>query len=259
MYQNHKVDTRAVNEILAFSLIFALVLASITLIYTQAYPALQQQKDIEIDTNVERSLSILHTNFEEVSEGEAPSRETELKVGESQLQMSTEYNMKYSFYRNGNYSNYSISPDVLTYQTPTGNEYYYLNGAIVRNGSAKNDMYFVQEPDDTRVNAGRLQLQLIGLNQKGDYLSGGTHTVQVAGGNGQVYVWTPQSGNTTFTADFIMNTPSQEDRDFWQHHYDEQQSFSSCSTMNATAFSCETAPATEIIVQYRLLTYEYIT
>lgn len=227
--------------------------------YTQAYPKLQQQKNVEIDKNVERSLSILQSNFNDVADGTAPSRGTQLKINEAELTVEeTSYSMNYSFYRNGNYTNISITPDIFVYETQTGAQFFYLNGGIIHKDSDNGTMYFVEKPHDTRSRNGVLQVDLIGMNHKGTLLSGGTHTVVVTGGDGQVISREPAAGNSTINATFNMDTPSTQERDFWREYYQEKNQFMNCQNLNATAFSCETAPHREIIISYRFLTFEYV-
>lgn len=252
------VSETGVSEVLSFSLIFALIITSIGLIYTQAYPELQEEKNIEVDRNIERSLSIVDDNFDTVASGQSPSRVTELKVGESKLAVQEDqYNITYGVYQNGNWTNYTVQADVPTYETPTGTEYYYLNGAVVHKSG--DSIYFVERPTHIRSNRGELQLDLIGLNHRGSQISGGTHTVTAVGGNGITAILTPESPNKTHTATLRMDTPSDAETKFWMQHFSQQKQFATCQQVSTTQFTCETAPYTEIIIDYRLVTYEYIS
>lgn len=260
MYQKKpfpQINQYGVSEVLSFSLIFALMLGTIAILYTQAYPILEEQKNIEIDKNVERSLSILDDNLDTVATGTAPSRETELKVADSNLRVDEDgYNLTYSFYKNGNYTNYTISPDVMVYETSTGARYYYFNGAIVQQQG--DTVYFVEEPDDIRSHEGKLQLTLLGMNSLGSELSGGTHTIQASGGKGQAIFVYPESGERTISATVIMDTPNTAERDYWRNYYSSKPSFTSCENTGATSFECQSAPYQEISIQYRLISYEFI-
>lgn len=260
MYQKHSLPLRnslGVSEVLSFTLIFALMLGTIALLYTQAYPILEQEKNVEIDRNVERSLSILDENIDTVARGEAPSRETELKVSDSVLRVDDDgYNVTYSFYKNGNYSNYTISPDVMTYETATGARYYYLNGGIVHQQGES--VYFVEEPDAIRSHKSKLQLTLLGMNSRGGELSGGTHTISTTGGDGQAIFVYPESGETTIRTTVRMDTPNTAERDFWRNYYQSKAEFTSCTNTDDTSFKCQSAPYSEVSIQYRLISYRFI-
>lgn len=260
MYQKQHssiLNEYGVSEVLSFSLIFALMLGTIALLYTQAYPLLEEEKNIEIDKNVERSLSILDDNLDTVATGTAPSRETELKVADSALRVDEDgYNLTYSFYKNGNYTNYSISPDVMVYKTSTGARYYYFNGGIVQQQG--DTVYFVEDPEAIRDHQGKLQLTLLGMNSLGSELSGGTHTIQASGGEGQSIFVYPESGDATITTTVIMDTPNTAERDFWRDYYSSKQAFTSCTNTGPESFECQSAPYREISLQYRLISYEFV-
>jgi len=258
MYQKNNLQNKyGVSEVLSFSLIFALIISTIALVYTQAYPILQEEKNIAIDTNVERSLSILDDNIDTVAEGTAPSRETELKVETSELTVNSEgYNLTYSFYKNGNYTNYSISPDVIVYKTQTNARYYYFNGGIVQQQG--NSVYFVEEPNTIQSIDGNAQFTLLGFNNLGNEVSGGTHTVKTSGGKGQAIYMYPESSERTIQTTVIMDTPNTSERDFWHNYYESKEEIVSCTNTDSNSFECQSKPFKEISIQYRLISYEFI-
>lgn len=79
------VDRRGATETLGFILAFALVTASIGIIYTAGFAGLQDARDAEQVENVERAFDVLGENLEDVRRYGTPSRSTEIKLLEGTL------------------------------------------------------------------------------------------------------------------------------------------------------------------------------
>lgn len=82
----------AVSEVVGYLFIFGIVMASISLIYVQALPALTGSQDRNYLANVDQSFRVIAFNVNRVLTGGAPSQSVEIKLkdsGISILQKST--------------------------------------------------------------------------------------------------------------------------------------------------------------------------
>lgn len=76
---------RAISEVLSYSLIFGLIVASIGIVTVGGLGSLQSAQTNEQLSNAERAFDVLHDNFGDVHSEGAPSRATEISLGDSQL------------------------------------------------------------------------------------------------------------------------------------------------------------------------------
>ena len=76
---------RAASEVLSFALVFALVVSSVAIVSVSGVNSLESARDAEQMNNAERAFDILADNMADIYERGAPSRATEVSLGESQL------------------------------------------------------------------------------------------------------------------------------------------------------------------------------
>lgn len=81
------VDDRALSHVLGFAIVFGIVVASIGLVYMDAIPDLTEWRDNTDVKNTERAFSILRSNINDISQGGAPSRGTEIKLRQAELRV----------------------------------------------------------------------------------------------------------------------------------------------------------------------------
>lgn len=79
------MDRRGVSETIGFVFVFALVTASVGVVYTTGIGGLADARDDEQLTNAVRAFDVLDDNVEDLTREGAPSRATELKLSEATL------------------------------------------------------------------------------------------------------------------------------------------------------------------------------
>lgn len=80
------LGNRAASETLGFVFAFALVVASIGVVYTAGIGGLEDAREDEQLTNAVRAFDVLADNVEDLSREDAPSRATELKLAGASLE-----------------------------------------------------------------------------------------------------------------------------------------------------------------------------
>lgn len=137
------VDERGVSEVVGFVLVFSLVLGTITFVYVGGFGGLQDTRDHEQMANAERAFDVLANNLEELGQGKAPSRATEIKLAGAQIR-TTEPSLMTVNSTGMNAS--GASPRSIVYR-PQGSDsaVIYEAGAVIRADGEQATM--IREPD----------------------------------------------------------------------------------------------------------------
>ncbi|MDZ7702032.1 MAG: hypothetical protein U5J98_08165 [Halobacteriales archaeon] len=77
--------SRAQTETLGFVLVFALITASIGLVYATGFTGLDNAREFEQTNNAERAFEVFADNIEDIVEWNAPSRSTEIRLADATL------------------------------------------------------------------------------------------------------------------------------------------------------------------------------
>lgn len=78
-------EDRAISEVLSYTFVFALIVTSIGIITVGGVGSLQDARTIEQIQNAEQAYAILQENMAEIYSDGAPSRATELSLGDSEI------------------------------------------------------------------------------------------------------------------------------------------------------------------------------
>lgn len=76
---------RAVSEILGYSLVFSLVIFSVAVVSVGGLTGYQNAEEFERQSNSQKAFDVLHNNLEDIYYQSAPSRGTEIDLGETAL------------------------------------------------------------------------------------------------------------------------------------------------------------------------------
>ena len=122
---------RGVSDTLGFVFIFALIISTVGLTFTLGYGGLQDTRDFERLNNAERAFDVMGDNFEDMVRRGAPSRATEVKVADAQLQMANATVINVSVDNGTVTDRYKFELEPIVYETGDG-RIVYVNGAIFR-------------------------------------------------------------------------------------------------------------------------------
>lgn len=148
---------RAVSDLVGFALVFALVTASIAMVYVAGLQGLEDARRDEQVRNVERAFDVLDDNLEDIHRRGVPSRATEISLLDGQMTYGEPVGVTVHVENTANASdNRTVTASVrpLVYSaTATDTEIVYTAGAVVRDDRGSSVM--VSEPgfshDDTRA------------------------------------------------------------------------------------------------------------
>lgn len=120
---------RAVSDVIGYVLIFAFIVGVIAFISVIGIAQLEEVREVEQFKNAERAFDVLENNMVEVYARGAPSRATELNVGEASV--GTGGNVTLTVTVDGKTTERELNPIVLSGSGDT--ELVYEGGAVFRN------------------------------------------------------------------------------------------------------------------------------
>lgn len=146
---------RAISEVIGYALVFSLVLSTVALVSVAGFGQLQQTRDAEQVNNAQRAFDLLATNMDDIAQRGAPSRSTEIRLKESQLDVASPIQVTIVAQNSSNVdqnrtNTYDVNP--IIYKTNDGDsQLVYAGGAIFRidngNGVALERPSIVAESD----------------------------------------------------------------------------------------------------------------
>ncbi|MDS0282985.1 DUF7289 family protein [Haloarcula onubensis] len=158
------MSERAVSEVVSYVLVFGLVVSAVGIVSVSGLGTLQDTRNDEQMANAERAFSVLADNLADVHRRDAPSRATEISLGEARLETAANVTMRISVTDTGGDTwqseQWSIRP--LVYSGDEGRKLVYEAGAVYRTSNGGGIR--VQNPPFV-VTQDRVLLSVVGLNR----------------------------------------------------------------------------------------------
>lgn len=224
---------RAVSEVLSFTLVFALVVTSVAIVSVSGLGSLQDARDAEQLENAERAFDVLADNLADLHRQGAPSRATEISLGQAQLATEDNVTMTVEVEDGGGTTTvgtWEIRP--LVYSGNEERELVYEGGAIFR---TNRDSGFVVRDPPLVVDDDRVLLSIIGLNSPQVQSLGGS-TVLVRTNHREADVAFSRTDGTIQSLTVKVESPREAQ---WEAYF-ESHGFT-CS--GSAPISCEYVPA----------------
>ena len=168
------MSDRAQSDVLGFVFVFAIVVATIGLVFSTGFSGLQDARDFERVNNAQRAFEVLRDNVEDVIARGAPSRATEIKISDASISMGDPVVINVSTASGGFNTSQEIVP--IVYDADTGTEIVYSGGAIIR--EQRNGEIVTHAPPFV-LTAERVTIPIVQTRQQGTAGIGGDATVLV--------------------------------------------------------------------------------
>ncbi|WP_254271727.1 DUF7289 family protein [Haloarcula marina] len=169
------MSERAVSEVLSFILVFSLIVGSIALVSVSGLGTLEDAKNAEQLENAERAFDVLSDNVADLHKRGAPSRATEMSLGDAQLRTGDNVTVNVSVYRDDgddapeNTTVTKIRP--LVYEGNQDRTLTYEAGAVFRQNP---DGGLVVSGPPLVANGDRMLVNVVALNSPNIESLGGT-------------------------------------------------------------------------------------
>lgn len=157
------MSERAVSEVISYVLVFGLIVSSVAIISVSGLSTLQDVRDDEQLANAERAFDIMSDNIEDIHRRGAPSRATEISLGEAELATGSNVTMRvYVDDGSGLQEEADRRIRPIIYNGEEERELVYEAGAVFRTN--RDSGILVQEPPSL-IAEDRVHIPIIGLNR----------------------------------------------------------------------------------------------
>lgn len=139
---------RGVSEVLGFVLVFAIVTATIGIVYASGFTGLADVQHAEQLRNMERAFDVLDDNMADLHRRAAPSRATEVKLAGGFIGTGDAVKLTVSVVNTSNASRndtFLMSANPIVYDDGDGTEIVYSMGGVFRTDDGNTAM--LSEPD----------------------------------------------------------------------------------------------------------------
>jgi len=147
-------DERAISDVLGYIIIFSLIIVSIFIVVT-AFGALSDVRDVERATNAERAFDVAAENMAAIYERNAPSRSTEIALGQSEIFYASNVSMAVSA-DGTELASYQVRP--VEMRVTDDESLVYEGGAVFRD---QGDAAVMLRDPPYLISAGRVHLPLV--------------------------------------------------------------------------------------------------
>lgn len=221
---------RGVSEVLGYVLVFTLILSSIVTVSVLGISGLEDARGAEQSQNAEKGFDVLHASMAELYTENAPSRATELTLGEQKLYLGDEVTVRVKLFNGSDWNNdttYQVRPVVQTLETDEN--LVYEAGAVFRTGT-QGGVVFRQPPVFSRD--GSVHLTVAAFQSDSTRSLGGS-TILVRGqvDEREVLVW-----DVDGTYETVAFNVTSSRADLWHDHL-ETEGFS-CSDPSDDTTEC---------------------
>jgi len=213
-------DDRAVSDVLAFTIVFSIIITSVALTYTIGFGAIQDAQEGEQSQNAERAMSALGTNFEAVERGEAEGRAGQIALRGGALDVPDDATMNVTVV---NSSGATTSGDVaigsLTY-TQEDTELAYQGGGVFR--SDDGNSIVVQRPQ-VRCRDDRAMITIVRIISDESGVSGSTSveiTADAAAGTPSLVY--PNATRSASAQQVTLNLSDTRHGEAWERYLTEE-------------------------------------
>ena len=232
------MSDRAVSEVVSYVLVFALVVSAVGIVSVSGLSALQDTRNDEQMDNAERAFDVLADNLADIHRRDAPSRATEISLGEAKMATGDNVTMRVNVTdTSGTWRSKGWKIRPLVYTGDEGRKLVYEAGAVFRTsnggGIRITDPPFVVSED-------RVLISVVGLNRPDRQALSGS-TVLIRGNNrGTTLAYNNTANDVSSLNVSIRGTPR---TDLWRTYF--QGSGFSCTDLS-DGIECEFDPGSDI-------------
>jgi hypothetical protein len=122
---------RGVSELLSFAFSFAVIITSVTLVFTAGFGALETAEQAEQTNSAERAMDVLASNLNAIQRGD-PARTSEIRLGDGSLGVQNRTELRITVEGSGSPFplNYTVRPQSLVYSNGDERIRYTMGGVF---------------------------------------------------------------------------------------------------------------------------------
>lgn len=246
--------SRAISDALGFVLVFGIIISTVAVIYVGGFNALDNARQYERMNNAERAFEVFSDNVEDLTQRNAPSRATEIKLEDATIKPGSKHTIKVNVTRadaHGKNKEQKATFEPIVYQSDTDqtNKMTYSLGATFR--SSTGGTTISTEPSWI-LNESRVIVPIIDTNSDDAAAITGSETVLVRTVVSRQEVIVQ---NTTEKSDVWINITSSRD-DPWRRYLRDNDAVECKSAWQSSdTVSCRVTEVDIVYVSYVRISY----
>ncbi len=234
---------RGQTETLGFILVFALITASIGLVYASGFTGLNDVREFEQENNAQRAFEVLADNIEDITHRSAPSRSTEIKLAQAELRIGEPVEIEVNDPDTTFNNTIEIRP--VIYDPDSDTEIVYVQGAVIRSqeesGIVITEGTFLMNQNRTAIPI--IQTRLAGASQ----ISGTTTALLRADLSSTRLLYSNQTSQNKIW----LNITSPR-APIWRDHIVDNYEDVSCPDLSGNTVSCHVTTDRVYVTIYRI-------
>jgi hypothetical protein len=233
---------RGVSDVISFVLVFSLIAASVGIVYVTGFTGLENARNSERIENAERAFDVLADNLADIYRDGAPSRKTEIKLSDSQVELGepTVFNVTVQDETTGgNPTTYRAEsrPLVFRLSDDRGERVVYEGGAVMR--TSRNGGVLLNEPPLLiRENRTVLSYVILASSTRGSQAQAGDGTILVRTvSNGRQLLLQDEDGDSNVT---LRISTTDARAQVWARYVNDQADWSGVNWNTTGTPPCDT-------------------
>lgn len=241
---NYPTSNKGVTDAIGYILVLAIVFGSIIAVYSVGFDLLDTQRNIEVDENINRTLNVFLTNEQEVFAGAAPSRSTEIKLADNEIQLEKDTSSLHVYLPSKDTSHVSSSGRIH-FSSPQGSYIHEFSG-LIREQDNSNITQMEEAPEtmityDASNNS--MHIHMYGSVMRNQTYQGGIRNVVVTRSQMNSNFYTFSSPEEV---EIYVVSPNQN---LWAEYLSSQDGIDSCEPSDINQVVCTTEPLDEVSIQ----------
>lgn len=125
-------DQRAVSDVIAFVLVFSIIITSVGFVYAVGFGALNDLQEGEQEANAERSMSALAVAMEDILRERSGDRAADISLGGETMAVEEEYQLEVTAEESSGSTTSETVDGALVYGVGSDTQIVYMAGAVIR-------------------------------------------------------------------------------------------------------------------------------
>jgi hypothetical protein len=241
---------RGVSEVLGYALVFALVITTVAVVTVSGFGQLEETRNTEQLNNAERAFDLFSTNMDDITKRGAPSRSTEIRLADAQLDVANPITVSFRADYAANNSNYNVSYELwpIIYRSESSDStIVYSGGAVFRSNGESG--IAVQNPSIVAEND-RIVVPLVQTRSRNAQSIGGSTTRIRATRSGSPELVISDTGNTYEKVYMNVTSPRST---LWKQMLEDYEALTCSDTSTPDKISCETGESPNQVIQISLV------
>ncbi|WP_439025979.1 DUF7289 family protein [Haloarchaeobius sp. DT45] len=245
------VDRRAVSDVIAFVIVFSIIITSVGVVYGIGFSSLNEFQEGEQKTNAARAFQALSVSLDDIQEGAAPGRSGAIQLNEGTLQVARQSRILVDVGLDGA-GNSTVANNVtgsLQYSFEN-TDVAYENGAVFRKDGPNSVM--IEDPSFV-CSSGQAVVSIVVLNSDSNAIGGDINAEIISRQNETeiLYPTAAPRGSGPAVENVSVEVPTSSFDEAWNRYFEDEDQW---KKTGSGRYTCE---ASSVVVRITFVDVEF--